>query len=449
MISLQIQVEAIEYRLILVRAGSDGIWIERCSDGTQLPRLSIPRCSRRSEELQIVIKDRWNLDVVILDLLHSPVRDAACAIAEVISPWPDHHFRAVAIDALDEGELTPEGCAMVSSIFTNTEDGRGAFSSPGWLRDAIALLRTGVDGAEVLPESIRQLNCAGGFVLLRCEMTDGRVFWLKATGEPNIHEFRVTQVLMQCCPEFLPRQVAVRREWNAWWMEDAGAPVTRFTLLQLEHAVSAMAELQMKSLHHTAALRAAGAIDRRLSTLRSGIPGIISYLADAMERQASTKVPRIERQRLINLGTIVEDACLRMEELTIPDTLLHGDTNYGNVLFRGNKCVFIDWSEAGIGNPFLGFHHLCLLSSTDRERWFPRLSAVYAECWHAIFTSEQLKRGYALMSVLAAFCYLYGRGDWLSSPKRNDPLFQSYARSLARHMDRAAREPNFLEALCH
>lgn len=449
MTSLQIQIGPIEYRLVLVRVGSDGIWIDRCSNGTRLPRLSIPRYCRRAEELQLVIRTTWNLDVVILDLLHSPVRDTACAIAEVISPRSSHHFRTVAIDDLDDGELTPEECALVSSSFTNTESGRRAFSSPAWLRDAIAWLRPEVDGAEVLPENVRQLNCGGGFVLLRCETTDGRAYWLKATGKPNMHEFPVTQVLTQCCPEFLPRQVAVRQEWNAWWMEDAGAPVTHYTLLQLEQAVSAMAELQIKSLHQIVALRAAGAIDRRLSSLRSQIPGIMNYLADAMERQSSTKVPRIERQRLKELGTMIEDACLRMEELAIPDTLLHGDTNCGNVLFRGDKCVFIDWSEAGIGNPFFGFQHLCLLSSADRERWFPRLSTVYAECWRAVLTSEQMKRGYALMSMLAAFCYLYGRGDWLSSPKREDPLFQSYARSLARHMDRAAREPELLEALCH
>jgi len=53
------------------------------------------------------------------------------------------------------------------------------------------------------------------------------------------------------------------------------------------------------------------------------------------------------------------------------------------------------------------------------------------------------------MPILAAASTLYGRGDWLHSPRRNDPRRQSYARSLARHMDRAAREPRLLEALCH
>ena len=52
------------------------------------------------------------------------------------------------------------------------------------------------------------------------------------------------------------------------------------------------------------------------------------------------------------------------------------------------------------------------------------------------------------MPILAAASTLYGRGDWLTSPRRDDQCRQSYARSLARHMDRAAREPSLVEALC-
>jgi len=50
--------------------------------------------------------------------------------------------------------------------------------------------------------------------------------------------------------------------------------------------------------------------------------------------------------------------------------------------------------------------------------------------------------------LLSIFAYLYGRGDWLKDTSKVTPQFESYARSLARHMDRAAQSPQLREALC-
>jgi hypothetical protein len=49
---------------------------------------------------------------------------------------------------------------------------------------------------------------------------------------------------------------------------------------------------------------------------------------------------------------------------------------------------------------------------------------------------------------MSVFSYLYGRGKWLHSARRSEPAVRSYARSLARHMDRIVTDQKLLEDLC-
>ena len=120
--------------------------------------------------------------------------------------------------------------------------------------------------------------------------------------------------------------------------------------------------------------------------------------------------------------------------------------NRGNILFDGSHCRFIDWSEAYIGNPFIGFQHLSLLKTETQD--ILRLKDAYRCSWLDLLDSAQIDAAFALAPLLAAASYLYGRGDWLRSPRRSDPDRQRYSRSLARHMDRAAQAPELLGVLC-
>lgn len=123
-----------------------------------------------------------------------------------------------------------------------------------------------------------------------------------------------------------------------------------------------------------------------------------------MANQISTQVPRLGRQRLEELGRILEDTCLRMEALGVPDTLLHNDMNSGNILFRELQCTFTDWCEAGIGNPFLTFHNLCLLAA-DRKTWLPQLRELYRRCWSDLLSPCQIDTAFALAPLLATLFY--------------------------------------------
>jgi len=216
----------------------------------------------------------------------------------------------------------------------------------------------------------------------------------------------------------------------------------------LEQAVVSMATLQQTTIERTSALLVAGAFDQRICVLSSHLVELFEYLDDAMAHQTSTKVSRIESRRLRQLAAIIEDACFHMEALNIPDAVVHNDVNSGNILFEGDRCVFTDWCEVGIGNPFFTFQYLCLLQPGG-EDWTPGLRTVYGQCWLEILSASQIKQAFALTPLLATFSCIYGRGTWLNSARRTDPRAQAYARSLARRMEREAQAPSLLEVLCH
>jgi thiamine kinase-like enzyme len=141
-----------------------------------------------------------------------------------------------------------------------------------------------------------------------------------------------------------------------------------------------------------------------------------------------------------------------MLNLCIPSTLIHNDFNGGNILLSDSRCVFTDWAEAGIGNPFLTFQHLCAQISRDSNKadvWLPLVRSAYKRIWRQWLTETQIDQAFALMPILAIVSYLYGRGTWLDSPRREDEHLQAYRRSLARYMDRAAHAPELLGAICH
>jgi hypothetical protein len=231
-------------------------------------------------------------------------------------------------------------------------------------------------------------------------------------------------------------------------MEEAGRPRESWTLTTLEQAVRAMAHLQHATTGWTSTFLTAGAFDQRIGVLRAHLDELIEYLDQAMTKQVSTKVHPIGSRRLAEIGRILLDACLLIEALGIPESLMHNDVNAGNILFDGKHCVFTDWCEVGVGNPLLSFEYLCLLCPKG-ENWRPALRSIYKQVWLDRLSEAQIDRAFVLAPLLAILAHFYGRGTWLHSEQRNNPNLQSYARSLARHMDRAAQDRNLLEALCH
>jgi hypothetical protein len=444
-----IALEVNEYRLVLARSGSQALWAENSGGMFRLPRISIPRWARPAERLQQAIEEVWRLRSVVLDLLASEKCSNPCAVVEILSSSSLHGLTACMIDDISAAEISSEEREAVEGILAGRIDGRGPFSRVGWVQEAIEWISVEAGHDIEFTGEIHQFNASGSFALVRFVTQAGPAYWLKATGEPNTHEFQITRMLAEMCSAFLPRRISGREDWNAWVMEGGGEPLEHWNLGALEQAVLTLARLQKRTVNRTGAFLDAGAFDQRVCVLRAHLGELFDYLDEAMAKQTSKRVPRIEESRLSEMANVLHDACLSMEALEIPDTVVHNDMNSGNILFDTTHCVFTDWCEAGISNPFFAFQYLCLLDPCNGLGCRGRLREIYKQAWLDHLSGSKIDRAFAIAPLLAILSYLYGRGTWLQSERRNHPSVQSYARSLARHIDRAAQDKNLLEALCH
>jgi hypothetical protein len=432
-----------EYRGVLIQPESHGVLAFAAAGSFRLPRVSILAMSRPARELQRAIRDTWGIAAFILDTCVAPHGASPCAVAELRSSGISGDLEEVALDRIIGSDLTSEERHDCQLLF----EGQSTLpvARMGWINEAINWVAS-VTGRRFSTENdVEQLNAGGGFVLLRLRTDDGRSYWLKATGVPNMHELSITSCLSGLYPDFLPKLVAIRNDWNAWLAEDAGKqlsdPPADAVFIR---AVRSFASLQIQTIGTVDVLLAAGAFDQRIPVVRRHLDDVAAFLIDAMTRQTTAKVAPLSRHRVLELGEILGDALCQVEALGIPDMLIHNDLNLGNILSDGTNCVFTDWSEAAVGNPFLSFERFRLLNR-DAEG---ELRRVYGEVWREYLSQASIDRACQLMPLLSIFACLYGRGDWLVDTGKITPQFESYARSLARHMDRAAKNPELREALC-
>jgi hypothetical protein len=432
-----------EYRCVLIRPHSCGVLVFPDKGQFRLPRIPIVAAMRAARELQKTIKTVWGLNVFILEVRAASTNVEALAFAELLTSKVTLPFKEIAIGQLLQLGLQEDELDCVESLVQGRSG--NSLAQQGWIYAAIAWIESTTGHAFLSPGSIEQWNAGGGFSLFRARSDDGQQYWLKATGKPNAHEFGMTCFLYSLYPDFLPKIVAIKEQWNAWLAEHAGDPLPALpSAAELFSATSRMAKLQLLSIGRTNELLAAGAFDQRLPVLRSHIDRVISFLIEAMTRQVSTKVAPLRANRLLELGEMLRKAFSRQEDLDIPDTLIHNDLNTGNILWDGKNCVFTDWCEVAIGNPFLSCERLCQLNRVHADK----IRKVYRECWSERLSMERINEAIVLSPLLAAYACLYGRGDWLNDTRELRLNFESYARSLARHMERAALNPILMEMLC-
>lgn len=444
----------VEYKVVLAVPMSKMILVTMGTSTYRLPQVLISKETRHAEEITREVRNRWGLNTLVLGLFRDEDSESACAMAEVIgakTALSDQSLRLCSVEELSGTDLSARELEQIRRVLCGNDKDSGPFARLGWLKEAQEWIRNSLSDRPVdFADEFRQYNAGDSFALVRFATRNGPAYWLKATGESNKHELAITATLSELFPQYLPPFVAKREDWNAWVTEDAGKPLgIPHSPARLARAIEALAELQMQSLDHVPRLEETGCFDQRLAVVHRHLTELIAFLEEAMGHQISTKVHPLQPLRLREIGTIVGAACLKMEELGIPSSLVNGDINLDNILYDGSRHTFIDWSEAGVGNPFLTLQQLIQHVVRDGERldWIAELRGSYKRKWLTALTESQIDRAFVLMPLLMMISYLYGRGDWLRSPHRDEPAFQSFARTVARHMDRAASEPMLLEAL--
>jgi hypothetical protein len=450
--------ETVEYLVALVLPESREVLAIRDFDGYRLPAVNIATWSRPAEQLQRAIKEKWGVCGIVLDFLQSLDCSQTCVVVEVLVGNRECELQPISVNEQHISRLNEQWREQLMAVSAGGRRSDGVFSRIGWIDEAILWLESETGRKISSKEAIDQYNAGDGFSLVRFRMQDGPDYWLKATGVPNAHEPEITRVLSDLCGGYLPEFISFRSEWNAWLMSGEATalsewpqdPFQLFTLL--ESAVESMAQLQVRTRGHGFTLLNAGAFDQGMQSFLRRSPEVFDYLQESMSLQTSMRAHKLDKTRLLEMRAIFDQPCERIESLGIGESIVHGDLNTGNILTGIGHCQFIDWCEAYLGNPLVGLQHLLLLNRVGSEELRGFINEIlrnrYLEVWADYCDPELLREGLVYVPMLAIASTLYGRGDWLDSPLRHDSRRRSYARSLARYMDRASREPAFVEALC-
>jgi hypothetical protein len=449
------------YRLILISPATQQILVERepceisrprIQSSLRLPRISIPRWSRSAAKIQSQIKERWNLPSIVLDCPGDPSRTDRVTIAEVFDEgelgtilqrfsWaslgdiPDIEF--------EDSESSIRG--VIEYLLEHRPPSQGPFLRLGWTNELLHWVSAVVSAdRRDVADGIEQLNASAHHSLLRIRNRNGPPYWFKAAAMAEDPEFQTTTLLSNLFPEYLPTIVAVRQAWSGWLMEDAGPSIEEpgFTSSESIDRIGArLAKLQQASIPHVAQLLKCGLIDQRIARLRESVFDMMPYLEDAVLSQRSTSIPPIKIWRLGEIADAFERARCLFEDISIPDALIHNDLSGGNILSSNGFCVFTDWSEAGVGNPFVAIDQLRIYFEQDRRlaRWIPRVVNSYFKQWSSEVSEEQINSTLGSVRLLSIATHLLNRQQWIISEYLGNPAPQSYLRSLVRQMVNATR----------
>ena len=237
-------------RLVLVWPSIPLILAEFRGNTLHLPRFSIPCGTRVAEQIQAAIKARWGVQGVVIEVVAREGDNDPIAIVEALPICAPTGVQLISsISGLDEGELSAAERSKIVSLLARGSDSRGPFDIFGWFDEVLDWVTPLVPlGRLELVDGMQQLNAGTNFALVRFGNPNQDAYWLKAVGEPNIHEFPITLTLSDLFPDFLPSILASRRDWRAWLMRDAGKPLDEVITLSLaEQVMRRLAALQQAS----------------------------------------------------------------------------------------------------------------------------------------------------------------------------------------------------------
>jgi hypothetical protein len=439
------------YRLIVTRRNASEILLGLQESAWHLPSVEILQGQRVAEQLGAELYAQWGCRAYCLLVPTLAARLPHCGVMEAIE------LEQIASTGTCWKPLDAATCAAVASAEDRTvieksikqwaayrrEPSQAPFAKPGWLSELFAWSQQQLAPLGLrLTGSFGQLNASPTFSLIRLEANNSAV-WFKATGEPNRHELAVTVCLARLLPEYVPEVLAVQVAWNGWLVREvAGGTLDRGTqLASWLRTAEDLARLQIKSARKRAELLDAGCLDLGLPRLIGEVDPFIDRMRGLMAAQEKKTPARLTDPELTLLGESLKQACSRLSELGLPDTLGHLDFNPGNVIVSTGRCVFLDWAEACLANPLVTFEYL---REHFRHKWaadpaaVESLIATYMEPWEPLVPMNKMKQAALFSPLIAVFAYAVGADARRSSELCRKSSEGAYFRSLARRMLREA-----------
>jgi hypothetical protein len=160
-------------------------------------------------------------------------------------------------------------------------------------------------------------------------------------------------------------------------------------------------------------------------------------MAELMAIQVQQSPPPLTVSELESLGTRLREALLLLQNIGLPDTLGHIDFNPGNIVVSPARCVFLDWAEACVTNPFVTFEYLrehARRNLTQVTTASVRIATAYLLPWTTLLSPDDVALALTVSPLIAVFIYAVATSGWCSPETLRSPTRSGYLRSLARRM---------------
>ncbi len=303
------------------------------------------------------------------------------------------------------------------------------WKEPGWLDQAVAWIHTQLAAHGWLATGKVHMVHQRPWSIFMHIATDKGTAYFKAPAPP-FYEAKLTQALLQWRPDCTVPLLAV--DLDRGWLLSADAGATFRSLNQpaeqINHWLKALplfAELQIQMADRVPEILALGVPDRRLANLEN-------LYADLLEGNENLRVgldqglEPYEFERLHVMQPQFADWCGELCSFGLPETLTHEEIHENNVLVKGDRYIFTDWSDSSITHPF--FSMLVTLRATafwlKRAEDGPeiqRMRDAYLEPWTEFTTREKLlnalKLAYHLAMVNRALSWNEGTGSLTEQEK--------------------------------
>lgn len=186
--------------------------------------------------------------------------------------------------------------------------------------------------------------------------------------------------------------------------------------------LEAMARVHRAWTGRTEEAVALGVPRRDLQSLSAEIPSLVA------DDTLTAGLSEDERERLSTLAPSLREACVDLDALGVPSTLIHGDFHPWNVSLDGDRCLIFDWSDAAVTHPFLDLVTFTL--RTDDEGARAAMREAYLSAWADVSDIEHLRRGVALAEPIGALYQVASYREILSRMAADDRFFLEQAPSL-------------------
>lgn len=115
-----------------------------------------------------------------------------------------------------------------------------------------------------------------------------------------------------------------------------------------------------------------------------------------LQSGAVNELNAAELKRIQELTVLCLQDCESLREISLPDTIVHGDLNESNIFVGPRGTTLIDWSYARIGHPFFIVGYFPFVADGNQHRLHSvqsSLKQAYLEEWCHYDSPRQLLRG--------------------------------------------------------